>query len=296
MWLTSSLYFQLGSGSGLDVIKYPTCSNTCPFGGKQRHHSLYFIALFMINFIEENCHFRLSNALYRKGHSYKPHSHKDTAISIVLNGIVHEKVDNKLEIGKSAVTIIKPAEIIHQNIFTEDCTILCLYLKNIRKNKLKHSDILEEWTWMSGLNCIPYFINILQSKDEKQIHESIADLLRYISFCKTDSTVTNMPSWLADAKAYIDTYYDEPVNVTALAKKYKVHRVYLARVFNKYFGQNIKSYLKSLRIHHSVASLINGTSINDTAFVNGYSDQSHLQRNFKQQLQQTPLEFQNLFK
>lgn len=27
--LTSTLYFQLGSGSGLDVIKYPTCSNTC---------------------------------------------------------------------------------------------------------------------------------------------------------------------------------------------------------------------------------------------------------------------------
>jgi hypothetical protein len=22
----------LGSGSGLDVIKYPTCSNTCPLG------------------------------------------------------------------------------------------------------------------------------------------------------------------------------------------------------------------------------------------------------------------------
>ncbi|MBC7867623.1 MAG: hypothetical protein H7X88_08820 [Gloeobacteraceae cyanobacterium ES-bin-316] len=28
--LTSALYFQLGSGSGLDIIKYPTCSNTCP--------------------------------------------------------------------------------------------------------------------------------------------------------------------------------------------------------------------------------------------------------------------------
>jgi len=27
--LTSTLYFQLGSGSGLDVIKYHTCSNTC---------------------------------------------------------------------------------------------------------------------------------------------------------------------------------------------------------------------------------------------------------------------------
>jgi hypothetical protein len=26
--LTSTLYFQLGSSSGLDIIKYPTCSNT----------------------------------------------------------------------------------------------------------------------------------------------------------------------------------------------------------------------------------------------------------------------------
>jgi len=28
--LTSTLYFQLGSRYGLDVIKYSTCSNTCP--------------------------------------------------------------------------------------------------------------------------------------------------------------------------------------------------------------------------------------------------------------------------
>jgi hypothetical protein len=28
--LTSTSVFQLGSGSGLDIIKYPTCSNTCP--------------------------------------------------------------------------------------------------------------------------------------------------------------------------------------------------------------------------------------------------------------------------
>ncbi len=250
----------------------------------------------MIYFIKENSHFHLSKAFYKKGHRFMPHSHNDAAISIVLNGIVHEEVDNKLEIGKSAVTIIKPAEIVHQNIFTEDCTILCLYLKGIQKKKLMHNDILEEWSWMNGLNCIPHFSKILQSKTEKNIYENVSDLLRYISFCKTDSTVTNIPDWLADVKEYIDTYYDEPVNVTVLAKKYKVHRVYLARVFKKHFAQNIKSYLKALRLHHSAASIINGTSIRDAAFINGFSDQSHLQRNFKQQLQQTPLEFKNLFK
>ena len=37
--LTSTLYFQLGSGSGLDIIKYPTCRNTCPLAAIQMPHS-----------------------------------------------------------------------------------------------------------------------------------------------------------------------------------------------------------------------------------------------------------------
>jgi AraC-like DNA-binding protein/quercetin dioxygenase-like cupin family protein len=267
------------------------------FGGVNiSYFAIFKLSMFTVTNIINNDHFRISKALYKKGHSFMPHSHKDTAISIVLNGIVHEVADNKLEVGRSAVTIIKPAEIVHQNIFTDDCTILCLYLKDISQKKLKHNELLEEWAWMKGLNCIPYFTKIIQSKTEKQIHENVSELLRYISFCKTETSVTNIPCWLADAKAYIDNYYAEPVNVTALAKKYKVHRVYLARVFQKYFGQNIKSYLKALRIHHSAASIINGTSIHSTALINGFSDQSHLQRNFKQELQHTPLEFKNLFK
>jgi hypothetical protein len=36
--LTSTLIFQLGSGSGLDIIKYPTYSNTCPLVAILVHH------------------------------------------------------------------------------------------------------------------------------------------------------------------------------------------------------------------------------------------------------------------
>ena len=36
---TSTLYFQLGSGSGL-VIKYPTCSNTCPLAHELAYATL----------------------------------------------------------------------------------------------------------------------------------------------------------------------------------------------------------------------------------------------------------------
>jgi hypothetical protein len=41
--LTSTLYFQLGSGSRLDVIKYPTCSNTFPLAASLYRHSSWVL-------------------------------------------------------------------------------------------------------------------------------------------------------------------------------------------------------------------------------------------------------------
>jgi hypothetical protein len=49
--LPSTLYFQLGSGSGLDVIKFPTCSNTCPLADiyeNPRYHSINY----RLNFLD----------------------------------------------------------------------------------------------------------------------------------------------------------------------------------------------------------------------------------------------------
>lgn len=245
--------------------------------------------------ITDNNHFRLSKTLYKKGHSYAPHCHKDAAISVVLDGIIHEEVDTELKIGKSAVTIIKPAEIVHQNIYTEDCLILCLYLKDISKNKLNSNFILNEWTWLNGLNCLPYFGKILKSQTEKHIQENASELLKYISRFKKEGAIQKIPDWLADIKAFIDSEYAQLINVTDIANKYKIHRVYLARIFQHHYGQSIKAYLKAIRIHHAAADLLNGKSISNASFKNGFSDQSHLQRSFKEQTRQTPLEFKKIF-
>jgi AraC-like DNA-binding protein len=245
--------------------------------------------------ITDNNYFSLSKTLYKKGHSYAPHCHKNAAISVVLNGIIHEEIDSELRIGKSAVTIIKPSEIVHQNIYTEDCLILCLYLKDIAKKKLKSNFILEEWTWLNGLNCLPYFGKILKSQTEKQIEENTSELLQYISTFKKKPDIQKIPDWLAEVKTFIDNDYSLPINVTDIAKRHKIHRVYLARIFQQHYGQSIKSYLKALRIHHAAAGLLKGHSIKDTTFENGFSDQSHLHRNFKEQTMQTPIEFKKIF-
>ncbi|SJZ51681.1 AraC family transcriptional regulator [Sediminibacterium ginsengisoli] len=244
--------------------------------------------------LADNDLFSLSRVVYHKGHGYTPHSHKETAISIVLNGIMHEKVDGRSEIGKGAVTIIKPAGVVHENLFTEDCTILCLYLHKNHDTRLDKKGVLEEWKWRQGLNCLPLLSDLLKSKTEQQAREKLAVMLGYIGSHQVNREDA-IPFWLADAKEYIDHHFTEPVNVTMLAARYKVHRVYLARAFRRYYGQNIKSYLKALRLHHSAASVINGNTVMDTALLNGFSDQSHLQRLFKEQTKQTPLQFRETF-
>lgn len=238
--------------------------------------------------------FSLSKFVYAKGHGFTPHSHKETAISVVLNGIMHEKVNGQLQVGKGAVTIIKPAEVVHENLFAEECTILCLYLHKDQNSQVDTTGVLEEWKWRRGLNCLPFLVEILRSKTERQARENLASMLRYIANYSANPA-PGVPFWLADVKDHIDNYFFDAVNVTELARKYKVHRVYLARAFHQYYGQNIKSYLKALRLNHSAASLIKGDSVRDVALSNGFSDQSHLQRVFKEQTLQTPVQFKQRF-
>lgn len=238
--------------------------------------------------------FSLSKFVYSKGHRFTPHAHKEPAISVVLNGIMHEKVDGRLKVGYGAVTIIKPAEIEHENLFAEDCTILCLYLNKNKSHRIDTAGVLEEWKWRHGLNCLPFITQMKTCKTDQQAREILSSMLRYINGFN-GKPGPGIPCWLADAKEYIDNYFFNPVNVTDLATRYRVHRVYLARAFRQYYGQSIKSYLKALRLSHAAAALINGENIRDVALSNGFCDQSHLQRDFKTQTQQTPLQFQELF-
>ena len=250
--------------------------------------------MYSANLVAENDLFSLSRVVYQQGHGFAPHCHEETAISIVLNGIMHEKAEGRSEVGNGAVTIIKPAGVIHENLFTEDCTILCLYLHENHDTRIDKKGVLESWKWRQGLNCLPLLSELINSKTERQAREHLSTLVRYIGSSDTDREV-NIPFWLADAKEYIDHHFYNPINVTMLAARYKVHRVYLARAFRRYYGQNIKSYLKALRLHHAAASIINGETVTDAALLNGYSDQSHLQRIFKDETQQTPLQFRNTF-
>ena len=72
-------------------------------------------------------------------------------------------------------------------------------------------------------------------------------------------------------------------------------RFQLIRSFKQQYGMSPHAYQLDKRIKQAKVLLKSGHSILDTSLLLGFSDQSHLQRNFKKRLAITPKQYQTFF-
>lgn len=237
----------------------------------------------------------ISKSMYSKGFAMEPHAHDFTSISVIFNGAVQEQVADNLCFSGISQVLVKPAGVEHSNIFNGEVQILNIALKDIEIHKIDSAGLLENWSAINGANSLPYLIAILQEKSEKEQHELLKAFVTHLSVTTENNAYFRVPDWLNDVRLYLDEHFTEPVKSSDLAQQFNVHPVYLARVFRKHFGQTIKSYLKSLRLHGSIASMHRKKQmLTQVALDNGYSDQSHFNRHFKDELDLTPKQYQRL--
>ncbi|MEQ9466098.1 MAG: AraC family transcriptional regulator [Ekhidna sp.] len=235
---------------------------------------------------------RVTQTHYEKGLHMPPHTHEFSAISLILKGGFQELIDGDSREVCRAKTLIKPAHVLHSDHYDDDCSILCIYLKDESIIDTKARDVLKEWTGMYGINWNtfqPYF-NTESLKERKQI---INSFLAHLGTSKNASD--EIPEWIYHIKSYLDLNFTQNIQTSELADKYGIHPVYLARVFRKYYGLSIKDYIKSLRIRNSIASIFEKKqSLSQIAVGNGFADQSHFIRNFKQEVGTTPKGFKKI--
>lgn len=237
----------------------------------------------------------VSSTLYKDGMVMKPHAHEHTSISIILKGQLSEKVDDKTNFGLCTQTIIKPAGIVHENVFSKDCYILSLTIKEDSILNQKQSEIMNEWGWISNSQTMKYFSQLIKAKNKSELKEVVKFFQKHLAENNLRLN-SEVPNWLLEVKYYLDNNYQSGVRSDYLANQFNVHRVYLARVFKKHFGNTIKGYLNDVRLHNASSNVLqNQNSLTVTAFESGFSDQSHFNRKFKQSLEITPSEFQDLF-
>ncbi len=99
--------------------------------------------------------------------------------------------------------------------------------------------------------------------------------------------------WLNRAR---DLLHDEPGprSLTDLARRIGLHPVYVARAFRVRFGCAVGDYVRSLRVERVRRLLHRPLALSEIAALVGYSDQSHMTREFRRTFDQSPGAYRRL--
>ncbi|MCQ6959573.1 chromate resistance protein ChrB domain-containing protein [Mucilaginibacter aquariorum] len=100
------------------------------------------------------------------------------------------------------------------------------------------------------------------------------------------------PAWAQELKEMIQDQIDTNMSLSLqqVSNELEINPAYLSREFSKYFDNlSFGDYIRKLRIEKAI-SLIENTeySLNEIAYLTGFSDQSHFNRIFKKQTGQNP--------
>ena len=102
---------------------------------------------------------------------------------------------------------------------------------------------------------------------------------------------TGAPGWLKAVLEHIRDTQPERPSTSTLARIAGVHPVHLTRTFRRVHGCTIGGYLRSLRIERAIQLLRGCAPLSEIALAAGFSDQSHLCREFKRAVGVTPAQF-----
>lgn len=99
---------------------------------------------------------------------------------------------------------------------------------------------------------------------------------------------------VSEVMNYIDSHYNENINVTHIASHFNFSYGYLARVFKNAANISLKQYVKKKRIEKCVQDLLyTNLSMTEIAYKNGFPSPKAFSTEFKETYQITPKQFRN---
>lgn len=105
------------------------------------------------------------------------------------------------------------------------------------------------------------------------------------------------PLWLNRVEMLLKERFRENLSLAEIAEFVQIHPVHLAQSFRKYRQTTIGQFLRQIRLENAHLQLTKTQkSLAEIALENGFSDQSHFSRLFKQKFGVTPNEYRQSFK
>jgi AraC family transcriptional regulator len=230
------------------------------------------------------------------------HAHEQATLNLVLDGELGETIERgALKSHGPATLIAKPAGTVHANQ-VGSVPVECLVIE------------VSADTVAALHEGVPLFVEVLMQRSaqvaryggrlraelarrddvtplavEGLVLELLAELAR---------TPLPLPDagnrWLTRAR---DLLHDEPGarSLSDLARRIGLHPIYVARAFRARFGYSVGEYARCLRVERA-RRLLHDTrlALSEVAARAGYSDQSHMTRDFRRAFDQSPGAYRRL--
>lgn len=221
-----------------------------------------------------------------------PHAHEPATLNVVLDGEYRETIERgALRSHGPATLIAKPAGAVHSNQVGSgpvECLVIELSTDAVVDVVVHRSAGVARYGGKLRAELVRRD-DFTPLAAEALVLELLAELTR-----SPEPRPEQKNPWLTRAR---DLLHDEPgpTSLGSLAHRVGLHPVYLARAFRARYGCSVGEYARSLRVERA-RRLVHHTRLplSGIAARSGYSDQSHLTRDFRRTFSHSPGTYRRL--
>lgn len=229
--------------------------------------------------------FQCSITRYPAGLRQHLHTHDELQLSIVLSGVVVERVERSTAIGRALSVVVKAPGVPHADDFGDDGALVArLSLPATYMSALGGDEAVPDWSWLHEVQFATPFLRLL-TRHASGITEfasdddDVVELLAAATEGRAVSEHGVPPVWLRDIVASLSVDTDVPLRVSDWAARVGVHPVYLARTLRRWYHRSPGEMLREARLQraaHAVTSSDRTVSV--LAHASGFADEPHLCR------------------
>jgi AraC family transcriptional regulator len=238
---------------------------------------------------------------YPAFHAMAPHMHDETSINIVVGGGFAEQIGRTERHYRRGHIALLPAGIEHAQRFGASVTRQIIF-----QPQESWLDYLADSK--TDLADSPHFNSLAfrhlgdRLIQEMRVPDGFSDiacegiLLEVVAQFGRDRAAVNRrltpPPWLARARDFLHERAFGPLAIADVAREAGRHEVHVAREFRRFYGLSVGAYLRKLCIESAALRLAESrANICEVALECGFSNHSHLCREFRRHFGVTPAQY-----
>lgn len=236
----------------------------------------------------------VEQVLYPPGLYMPPHTDAFSRISIILEGTMNETTSNEDIVASAGSLVIKPKTAVHENTFSQKPVSL---LTICFRDDSFFAGYFSKWQFIRHpkiyVQAIRLWTELRHTKNDKELKTSLKSfaLSGFTQITGADNTLF----WVEQLRELLAENLSEPEFIYIISKKLSLHRVYAGKVFKRHYGISPSEFRKFARIAAAFLDLsLTKKSLASVAFDAGFSDQSHMNRNFRLYTGCTPAAFRRM--